>query len=70
MSMKKVLLLGIIITGVTFLFADEVTKILQNGLEGYDGCNDSYLYNQIDSPDYQNENHGAENTLRLYRCPT
>jgi hypothetical protein len=24
--------------------AEDVTKVLQNGLNGYDGCIDSYLY--------------------------
>ena len=59
MSISRVLLL------ITSFFicignAADVTKVLQNGLNGYDGCYDSYLYRSgLDSSTYT-QNFGDE----------
>ena len=41
-------------------FAGEVTVTLQNGLNSYDGCEDSYIYSQSTSSNY-----GDETTMDL-----
>ena len=54
-----------ILLPILFLFiysgnAADVTKVLQNGLNGYDGCSDSYLYRSgLDSSTFT-QNFGDE----------
>ena len=49
-----------IFTFVVVAFAGEVTDTLQNGLNSYDGCEDSYIYSQSTSSNY-----GDETTMDL-----
>ena len=49
--------------------AEDVTKVLQNGLNGYDGCVDSYLYRSgLDSSTYT-QNFGNEEYLITANWP-
>ena len=55
MNRKIQLLLGIFIS-CAFLSAEEVTKVLQNGLNDYAGCKDTYLYRIGDDPSSVDKN--------------
>ena len=57
MNLKKCVILLFLITE-TFLFADEITKVLQNGLNGYNDCMDSYVYRKGDDPSSVDQNFG------------
>ncbi len=37
--------------------ADEISKVLQNGFNGYSGCVDSYLYRKGDDPSSVDQNY-------------
>lgn len=45
MSYKKVakVLLFLVFAAAQITYGDVVTKVLQNGLDGYSGCEDSYI---------------------------
>lgn len=64
MIVKKVCIL---VTGLLLLsqvsFADTSTVVLQNGLAGYSGCEDSHNYNQ--APD---SNISGSELLHLWNC--
>lgn len=64
MLVKK---LGVLVTGLLFSFqishADTTTIVLQNGLAGYSGCEDSHNYNQ--APD---SNISSSELLQLWNC--
>lgn len=59
------------------LHADDSTITLQNGLNGYDGCEDSYIKKQV-IPDHTDTldtavttvNHNGENVIEIYNCPS
>ena len=54
------LLLG---TGlILFSSSGQVEKVLQNGLEGYDGCADAFV---ISKAGYETVNYGNADTLEL-----
>lgn len=59
--MKKMLLLM-----VTFLLAatsiNAAEKVFQNGVDGYDGCTDTYLTEEGKDGD---KNHGSESLINL-----
>ena len=46
MFTNKVVCLSLLLVFITIslTFADPVTKVLQNGKDGYEGCKDSYTY--------------------------
>lgn len=48
----------------TSLFAEDITKVLQNGLNGYTGCTDSYLYSIGAIPSSVNMNFGDDELLK------
>lgn len=54
------LLLPVIFLFICIVNAEDVTKVLQNGLNGYAGCVDSYLYRSgLDSSTFT-QNFGNE----------
>lgn len=60
MRLKSILLM-IYVIGCTFFIQAE-KKVLQNGLDKYDGCEDSYLTEEGKAGD---KNHGSEDQLNL-----
>lgn len=60
-TMYLLLLAGFFITYLTS--ADVVTKVLQNGTEGYTGCKDSYTYSF-----YPDDNYSTIETLFNHNC--
>ena len=57
---------GLIVSCMCFIFvlggmtfAADKTVTLQNGLENYSGCDDSYVYNM------SNQNNGTKNTINI-----
>ena len=55
----------IVLLGMGLIFivwSDQAVKVLQNGLEGYDGCADAYI---ISKAGYELENFGEADTLEL-----
>lgn len=58
---KTVFFLVVFLLASTSLQAVE-TKILQNGLDGYEGCEDTYLTQEGKTGD---KNHGSDPTFRL-----
>ena len=61
-AMKKIfLLIGFFC--VFCINAEDITRVLQNGLNGYQGCTDSYMYRAgLDSSTFY-QNHGNEELL-------
>ena len=57
--MKSLKLFLVLLLPALFLVAsaEDVTVVLQNGLEGYTGCEDAYI------ADWLNENTGDDDTL-------
>lgn len=47
----------------TFLFAAESTVVLQNGIDGYNGCSDSYLESVGEAPVTTPQ--GTSNSLKI-----
>ncbi len=62
MPIKRILLL---IMGALCFFssAEDVTTVLQNNLNGYEGCSDSYLFRTTDDSSTFTQNFGSENYL-------
>lgn len=65
MSAAKVGGIFLLFIAFQFSMADEVTKMLQNGENGYNGCTDSYTYSLF--PD---KNHGSDEKFFTYNCPS
>lgn len=53
---------------VQSIFAETITKVLQNGKEGYEGCKDSYNYSMY--PEYFDENFETSERLFNHNCQT
>lgn len=51
---------------ITVLWAKDSTIILQNGLNGYDGCEDTYAYSNYYDSDEANVNFEGETTLKVF----
>ena len=68
--MKKALCIIALLFTLSFISADDITIVLQNGSLGYTGCSDSYIHKQIDTNTYENTNYGNKNNLDIYACPT
>lgn len=49
MNFKKLVVMLFLVI-VTILSADEITKVLQNGLNEYNDCMDSYIYRKGNDP--------------------
>ncbi len=43
-------------------WSSQIEKVLQNGLEGYDGCEDAFV---ISKAGYENVNYGNADSLEL-----
>ncbi len=48
----------------------DVTKVLQNGLNGYNGCFDSYIHKSEDDSSMFTQNFGNDSCLSTADCPT
>lgn len=60
----KIQIFLLIILAIFSLSAEDITKVLQNGLNGYQGCTDTYIYRSgLDSSTFY-QNHGSEEFLR------
>ena len=56
-------LLMLVCSGLILIsWSGQIEKVLQNGLEGYDGCADAYI---ISKAGYELENFGTADTLEL-----
>ncbi len=59
---------------VLFLFSfytpASKTKILQNGLNGYNGCVDSYIHSSDDDSSMVTQNFGDDERIVTANCPT
>ena len=56
-------LLMLVCSGLIFIsWSDEIVKVLQNGLEGYDGCADAFV---LSKAGFELENFGSADTLEL-----
>ncbi len=62
MLTKKITLL-ILCAFCFYSNADDITKVLQNGLNGYEGCTDSYMFKTDDDSSSFTKNFGSENFL-------
>ncbi len=58
--------------GIIFIFAflqlipaQDITKVLQNGTDGYNGCIDSYTYSIS-----MDKNYVDKEEFFIYNCPT
>lgn len=71
MNFKSKLIALLLLGFSSFVCAESITKTLQNGLDGYDGCVDatiSYqMYDQLDPSD-DALNHEGGTTLKLKSC--
>lgn len=54
---KKIIISITIVFCLITTYADEILKVLQNGLNGYNGCVDSYLYRKGDDPSSVDQNY-------------
>jgi len=61
---KKIKITCIVSLFFAALFAEEVTKVLQNGINGYAGCTDSYLYRVGAIPSSDTMNFGDVEDLK------
>ena len=71
--MEKIKVGAVVVAAVATLFAAPVTKVLQNGTDGYQGCEDTYICHQ--GYDYLEKdddalNHEGDNQLKMKMCTT
>ncbi len=61
---KNLISLQLILSLLFSIHAEDVTKVLQNGLNGYSGCTDSYIYRMGADPESVNMNFGSNELLK------
>ncbi len=65
---KAILLLMTVFCGYTY--TEDVTKVLQNGLDGYSGCFDSYVLRTEDDSSTFTQNYEDSVYLSTADCPS
>ena len=76
MHLFKILTLCLTLSFIHSLNADEVTKVLQNGKDGYSGCTDTHIKikkGETGNPDeYQflNDNYKSQEQMEIAWCPS